>query len=251
MVFPVDTVDRERMFWDTKSGRFDRLRALIGRAIGEFNRNEEIVELCDPAGKRVLMYGCGQAHGAEGFLQAGATFVTGFDISAAEIEQAWSFARERGIAERVDFKVADAHATGLPDDAFDLIIGTAILHHLDIDAALAELRRLLAPGGRAVFLEPLAENPLLKVGRSLTPNARTPDEHPLTVEDWELCSRHFTKFWHREAELTSIPLMPLSFVLPASLQRSLAGRVRDWDERILARRPDLGRYARTTTLVLE
>jgi ubiquinone/menaquinone biosynthesis C-methylase UbiE len=246
-----DRVDRERVFYDTKSDRFDRLRELIWRAIGEFNRNEEIADLYDPRGKRVLLYGCGPALGAREFVEAGASEIVGFDISAAEIEYGQRVAEEGGYADRVDLKVADAHHTGLPDQSFDLIMGTAILHHLDVRLALEELRRLLAPNGRAVFLEPLAHNPILRVGRMFTPGARTEDEHPFTVEDWRLCADAFPGFWHREAELTSIPLMPLSFVLPRSWQRGLADRAGAFDDRLLARYPSLGRYARTTTIVLE
>ncbi|HTZ65428.1 MAG TPA: class I SAM-dependent methyltransferase [Solirubrobacteraceae bacterium] len=246
-----DRVDRERVFYDTKSDRFDRLRELIWRAIGEFNRNEEITELYDPRGKRVLLYGCGPALGSKDFVEAGASEVVGIDISAGEIEYGQQVAAQGGYADRVDLKVADAHHTGLPDRSFDLIMGTAILHHLDVRLALAELRRLLAPNGRAVFLEPLAHNPILRVGRRLTPSARTDDEHPFTVEDWRLCAEAFPGFWHREAELTSIPLMPLSFVLPRAWQRGLADRAGAFDDRLLARYPGLGRYARTTTIVLE
>ena len=246
-----DRVDRERLFYDTKSDRFDRLRELIWRAIGEFNRNEEIAELYDARGKRVLLYGCGPALGARQFVEAGAAAIVGIDISAAEIEYGQRVAEEGGYGDKVDLKVADAHQTGLPDQSFDLIMGTAILHHLDVRLALAELRRLLAPNGRAVFLEPLAHNPILRVGRMLTPGARTDDEHPFTVEDWRLCADAFPGFWHREAELTSIPLMPFSFVLPHSWQRGLADRAGAFDDRLLARYPSLGRYARTTTIVLE
>jgi ubiquinone/menaquinone biosynthesis C-methylase UbiE len=248
---PVSRVERERQFYDTKTERFDQLRQLIARAIGEFNRNEEITELYDPRDKRVLLYGCGAALGAQDFVDAGATSIVGFDISAAEIEQGQQIARERGYADMVDLKVADAHNTGLPDQSFDLIMGTAILHHLDVRLALAELRRILAPGGRAVFLEPLAHNPILRLGRTLTPNARTDDEHPFTVHDWQMCAEAFPGFWHREAELTSVPLMPLSFVLPRALQRRLATRVSELDDRLLGKYPYLGRYARTTTIVLE
>ncbi len=248
---PVSRVERERQFYDTKTKRFDQLRQLISRAIGEFNRNEEITSLYDARDKRVLLYGCGAALGAKDFVDAGATSIVGFDISAGEIELGQQIARERGYEDLVDLKVADAHDTGLPDHSFDLIMGTAILHHLDVQLALAELSRILAPGGRAVFLEPLAHNPILRLGRRFTPNARTDDEHPFTVDDWRMCADAFPRFWHREAELTSIPLMPLSFVLPRALQRRLAARVGAIDDRLLARYPYLGRYARTTTLVLE
>lgn len=43
--------------------------------------------------------------------------------------------------------------TGLPSESFDVIVGRWILHHVDLGQAASELARLLAPGGRAVFLE--------------------------------------------------------------------------------------------------
>jgi ubiquinone/menaquinone biosynthesis C-methylase UbiE len=246
-----DVVDRERAFFNAQGQRYLRVRAWIWRAIGEFNRNSELADLYDPHGKRVLLYGCGPAHETGRFIQSGAAHVSGIDISDSEIAQAWRTARESGYEDRVDFRAGDAHATEFPDDSFDLIVGSAILHHLDVPRALAELSRILAPGGRAVFLEPLAHNPLLRLGRRFTPSARTVDEHPFTVKDWQLCAEAFPEFWHREVELISIPLMPLNLVLPRSWQRVLARGVRGLDDRLLARYPQLGRFARSTFLILE
>lgn len=246
-----DAVERERQFYNTKADRYRKLRLLIWRAIGEFNRNEELHDLYDARDKRVLLYGCGPANDARVYLEQGAATLTGIDISDAEIEQAWRRARDEGYADRVDFRAGDAHHTGFPDASFDLIVGSAILHHLDLPLALAELRRILAPGGRAVFQEPLVHNPLLRLGRRLTPAARTADEHPITVEDWRLCGDAFPRFWHREAELTSIALMPLNVLLPRAWQRGLARRVNALDDRVLERYPGLRRHARTTFLVLE
>ena len=81
--------------------------------------------------------------------------------------------------------------------------------------------------------------------------AESIDEHPFTVADWDLCAEVFPRFWHREVELTSIPLMPLNLVLPRSWQRALAARVSALDDRLLARYPQLRRFARSTFLVLE
>jgi SAM-dependent methyltransferase len=243
--------DRERNFYDQKgAGTYRRLRRFIWRAIGEFNRDGELRDLYDPTGKDVLIYGCGEGNEARSLLGRGAASVRGFDISEAEIERAQAAAVKHGYADRVEFRTADAHHTPYPDHSFDLIIGIAILHHLDLNVALCEIRRLLRPGGCAVFREPLVHNPLLRLGRSVTPAARTPDEHPFTVADWELCQERFPAFSHREVELLSIPFIPFNVAVPPRWQRPLARRIGAFDDRLLARWPSLGRYARTTFITL-
>ena len=66
---------------------------------------------------------------------------------------------------------------------FDLIVGNGILHHLDPEKALTSVHKVLKPGGRVIFFEPLADNPLLKLFRFLTPKARTIDEAPFSRSD--------------------------------------------------------------------
>lgn len=247
----MDRVARERAFYNAKADTYRMLRRLIWRAIGEFNRNHEVHRLEDPVGKAVLLYGCGPGYGAREMLAKGAATVTGIDISDAEIAEAKRKATAGGYADKVDLRVADAHNTGFPDDSFDLIVGSAIIHHLDLGLALEELRRILRPSGRAVFREPLLDNPFLRLGRRLTPGARTPDEHPLTVADWELCASVFPGFRHYEVECLVIPLMPLNLFLPRRWQKRWAAGLSAWDDRMLERFPALRRFARTTFLVLE
>ncbi|MDH7516107.1 MAG: class I SAM-dependent methyltransferase, partial [Bacteroidota bacterium] len=88
---------------------------------------------------------------------------------------------------------------GFPDEAFDLVCGSAILHHLDLGNALPELRRVLKPGGSAVFFEPLGTNPFINFFRRLTPRYRVAGEHPLRRGDLERIRAvfpraHFTHF---------------------------------------------------------
>jgi ubiquinone/menaquinone biosynthesis C-methylase UbiE len=245
-------VDREKRFYDEKAATsYHTVRRWIWRTLGEFRRNEDITDFYDPAGKIVLDYGCGPGYLTKYLFDHGALQVTGIDVSEGEIEQARESVDSEGFADRSRFLVADAHATGFPDDSFDLIVGSSILHHLDLRIALEELRRILRPGGRAVFLEPLWHNPLLRLGRALTPTARTPDEHPLTASDWKLCASIFDNFQHHEREFLTIPLMPLNLVLPVPAQRRLARRLDALDDRVRERYPATRKYSRITFLVLE
>lgn len=187
---------REKDFWNRRQGAFRRVRRLIDRGIGEFNRSGDIHHFYDPRGKIVLDYGCGDGFLAVHLVERGAREVVGIDISETQVEEARARAASAGIADRARFQVADAHRTGLPDASFDLVVGLAILHHLELENALAEIRRLLRPSGRPVFLEPLWHNPLLRLGRALTPSARTSDEHPFKERDWMTCAAAFPQFHH-------------------------------------------------------
>jgi SAM-dependent methyltransferase len=245
-------VDREKQFYDKKAATsYHAIRGWIWRAIGEFRRNEELKNFYDPAGKDVLDYGCGPGYLTKYLFDHGARHVTGIDISEGEIEQARLNADNNGYADRSRFLAVDAHATGFADDSFDLIVGASILHHLDLRLALEEIRRILRPGGRAVFLEPLWHNPILRLGRALTPSARTPDEHPLTTDDWDLCGSLFENFHHYEREFLTISLMPLNLILPRSAQARLARVLGSLDDLVLRRFPAVRKYARITFLVLE
>jgi ubiquinone/menaquinone biosynthesis C-methylase UbiE len=134
-------------------------------------------------GKKVLDYGCGRGHLSLNILSRGA-HVCGIDISPVYISDAIQTIAQKGYPEyRYSLRVMDAHALEYEDCTFDLVIGEGILHHLNISVALSEIHRVLKIGGRAIFLEPLADNPLLRIFRLLTPHARTADEKPLSKKD--------------------------------------------------------------------
>jgi ubiquinone/menaquinone biosynthesis C-methylase UbiE len=246
-----ERVEREKEFHDHESRAFALGRKVIVRSGRALNRERAMSQWIEPSGKAVLDYGCGKGRQAMRLLDRGARQVTGFDISASRIEAAEALARTRAVEDRTHFVVADAHDTGLPGRTFDLVAGAHILHHLDFEVALREIDRLLAPGGRAVFVEPLAHNPILRLGRLLTLYARTADEAPLTVDHWRLCREIFPGFTHHEVELTTIFLMPVNALLPRRASERLAQRLWRLDDRLLAWRPSLGRWARKTILVLE
>lgn len=152
-------------------------------------------------GARVLDYGCGD--GAYGALHAATRDdldITAIDLSPVAIEQAKGKAREAGVLERIDFRIMNAEQLELPDEEFDYVVGLGVLHHLDLEASLREIRRVLKPEGGGVFVEPLGHNPLINLYRNRTPDQRTSDEHPLLVSDLDLIARSFgvcdTSYFH-------------------------------------------------------
>jgi 2-polyprenyl-3-methyl-5-hydroxy-6-metoxy-1,4-benzoquinol methylase len=135
------------------------------------------------ANLEVLDYGCGRGTLGLGLAARGAR-VTGVDISEKYISEANQAARANGLtADQACFHAGDGHRTGLPDDAFDLVVGEGILHHLDLARASAEIFRVLRPGGVALFKEPLIGAPWMRLFRRLTPRARTIDERPFHESD--------------------------------------------------------------------
>ena len=143
-------------------------------------------------GADVLEYGCADGHITliNDHLADGARSLTGIDISDEAIGVARKTAAQCG-ASNCAFVVMDAENMAFPDASFDLVFGRGILHHLDLDKCYGEIARVLRPGGHAVFLEPLGHNPALNLIRKLTPQLRTPDEHPLLMRDLKAAQKWF------------------------------------------------------------
>ena len=161
----------------------------------------------DCAGLRVLEYGCGKGSHSFALARLGAD-VVGIDLSAEGIRQAISRAGEERFGDRLSFEVMNAEALAFPDSHFDLVCGSGILHHLDLESACSELVRVLKPGARAVFFEPLGHNPLINLYRRLTPKMRSEDEHPLLGNDLKTLAGHF-----QEADIRHFSLCTL-FAVP-------------------------------------
>lgn len=160
----------------------------------------------DPAGQRVLEYGCGTGSRSFELARRGAQ-VVGIDISPVGVARAAERAEREGLPS-ASFQVMDAEAMTFPDDHFDRVIGEGILHHLDLEQSYREIARVLRPGGRAIFQEPLGHNPAIEAFRRLTPSLRTKDEHPLHRSDLKLAERYFAAVDARCFHLTSFAALP-------------------------------------------
>jgi ubiquinone/menaquinone biosynthesis C-methylase UbiE len=101
-------------------------------------------------GLRVLEIGCGLGTDGAQFARAGALY-TGVDLTDAAV----GLARRRFELEGLpgEFRVADAEALDFADESFDVVYSHGVLHHTpDTPRAVREVRRVLAPGGRAVVM---------------------------------------------------------------------------------------------------
>lgn len=153
--------------------------------------------LGDIAGKDLLDFGCGMGEESVYFAKLGAR-VTGIDISEVGVASL----RRRAAFHRLDITALEMRAdpTSFKDASFDRIHGLGILHHVGIEPGLAEVKRLLRPGGIGVFLEPIGNSPtveavktwMMKNGRFLADFDHVTDhEHNLTWSEVEHALRRF------------------------------------------------------------
>ena len=190
--------------------RFYHVRESRNTLYGERFFEDTLAVICKDA--VVLDYGCFDGRLAPKYKNLGAKRIIGIDIS------------ERGIGianttwgDIAEFQVCDAHNVHmLGDSSVDAIVGKAILHHLNFEQAIGEVRRLLRPGGTALFLEPLYDNPASKLFRFLTPHARTKDEKPLSRGQIQWADRQFSSHNHRFCNLISTPVGLMTSLLPLS-----------------------------------
>ena len=111
---------------------------------------ERLVRLADPRpGQRLLDVGCGNGAAPVHLARTFGLEATGVDVDPEQIEAAKTHA---GGFERASFLVGDTTSLPFEDGAFDLVFTNKVTHHVpDWQGALAEMARVLKPGGHLVY----------------------------------------------------------------------------------------------------
>jgi len=134
--------------------------------------------LGDLRDRAVLDVGCGDGWLSIILAKRGGR-VSAFDISEAGVEIARDRAAVNGVATRCSFLTASMYSLPYPDQAFEVVVGMSILHHLgDKRRAARELHRVMRPGAIAVFSEPFGNQLWFERLRLLVPITSQAEEDP-------------------------------------------------------------------------
>jgi SAM-dependent methyltransferase len=118
-----------------------------------FKRIAADVAAAAPHGARVLEVGCGPGRLSILLARRHSLDMTGLDLDPAMVERARANAARsaRQDGREPSFLVGDVASLAFPDQSFDLVVSTLSMHHwADPVAGLAEIGRVLRPGGRAL-----------------------------------------------------------------------------------------------------
>jgi SAM-dependent methyltransferase len=137
-------------------------------------------QLGDVRGKYLLDLGCGAGENSVYFAQLGARCLAS-DYSPGMVDVALKLADRYGV--NIEGRVINALSIDIPDNTFDIVYASNLLHHIpDPLITIREMHRVLKPGGKMCFWDPLRHNPVINVYRRMATEVRTEDEMPLHID---------------------------------------------------------------------
>jgi ubiquinone/menaquinone biosynthesis C-methylase UbiE len=153
-----DQSERLRRYWDRHARSLDRQMAFYERVLFGDGRQW----ICSQAGGDVLEVAVGGGRNLPFYPES--IRLTGIDLSSQMLRLGQQQAEQLGW--QVDLRLGDAQALGLPDASFDTVVCTLSLCAIpDERRAIAEMRRVLRPGGRLLLLDHVAAAP--RLGRAI------------------------------------------------------------------------------------
>ena len=243
--------NRESILRDLQpAGAFYERRKLYGALLDQL--------LSQPlAGRAALDYGCGLGEWGVFMATEGAR-VTLLDLSPVAIEIGLRRAAANGVAERVRGVARDAaDLSCFAGGEFDLIYAGAALHHtLKYPNALAELIRVLRPGGKLILAETFGNNRFLNwLRRARWRWSGQPDEAGEEVilgdRELDLLRAHFARLQVTPMNLLGMAKRIFRGHFESPAVRGLLALIEAADARLLSLAPSLQRYCGEVLVVAE
>jgi 2-polyprenyl-3-methyl-5-hydroxy-6-metoxy-1,4-benzoquinol methylase len=113
-------------------------------------------------GMAVLELGCGTGSFTRELARSGAEIVA-IDVSPELLE----IANADTSAPNVQYQIQNAYALRYPEGMFDSVVGSSVLHHLEIEDAIRDIYRVLKPEGTIYFTEPNMLNPQIAIQKNI------------------------------------------------------------------------------------
>jgi len=160
--------------------------------------------------KVALDYCCGNGEIGIEMARSGAKQVHGIDISEVSVGNASALSKDHGVEETCNFVQMDAENMKYEDNFFDIVHEYGALHHVDLDASLKEVSRVLKKDGKFVCTEALRHNPFIHWYRKRSMHLRTEWEvdHILGVSDIYKGSKYFNTIKVRYFHLFALGAIP-------------------------------------------
>lgn len=170
-------------------GNLRARQSIYGAAEGVDPRELALTAVAEVTPREVLEVGGGQGELSERIVRELGVKLTFLDISPRMVE----LARARGL----DARVGDVQKLPFADGSFDVAVAAWMLYHVpDLDRGLAQLERVLVPGGRLVAVTNAREH--LSELRELFP--RSWESSFVRENGAEILSRHFAIVERRDAD---------------------------------------------------
>jgi SAM-dependent methyltransferase len=159
MISAVATIDEVRGYWERHIHDLEITRHPVGSR-GFFDDLDQyhfeklhhlprLIDFDSYRDRAVLEVGCGAAVDLARFARGGAR-ATGVDVAASAIELARTNFAQQGL--QGDLRVADGEHLPFTDDTFDLVYAHGVVQYTpDPQRLVDECRRVLKPGGQAIF----------------------------------------------------------------------------------------------------
>ncbi|MBA4317466.1 MAG: SAM-dependent methyltransferase [Flavobacterium sp.] len=197
----------EEIFHDKWAESIDLNKLLVHESFEAITavENKYALEMMgDLKNKTILDVGSGAGESSVYFALQGAN-VTALDISQKMLNIASNLANKHGVI--INTIREQTEKMSFTDNTFDLVYGNGVLHHVDFELSLKEVFRILKPGGKAIFIEPLAYNPIIKIYRYMARDVRSEHETPLIFSKLNLVKSIYKRIHHREFWLSTLLIL--------------------------------------------